>query len=103
MAKSMRSKVKRSYRHKKREEGIYAATEAARLERLNAKLQSVITTPKVDLVDAEEDDDEDETMRGWYWFTAFGLVDPEEITPERLESLRRIDRTRAGLSRKDFD
>ncbi|KAF9008689.1 hypothetical protein BDQ17DRAFT_1323263 [Cyathus striatus] len=42
MAKSTRSKVKRSFRHKKREEGVYAATEAARLNRLNTKLQQVI-------------------------------------------------------------
>ncbi|KAL9712473.1 hypothetical protein Ac2012v2_003711 [Leucoagaricus gongylophorus] len=39
MAKSTRSKVKRSFRSKKRESGIYAATEAARLQRLNQKLQ----------------------------------------------------------------
>ncbi|EIW82245.1 hypothetical protein CONPUDRAFT_103177 [Coniophora puteana RWD-64-598 SS2] len=45
MAKSTRSKVKRSFRAKKREEGVYAATEAARLNRLNAKLT---TTMKAD-------------------------------------------------------
>jgi len=41
MAKSIRSKAKRSFRSKKRETGVYAATEAARLHRLNAKLVSV--------------------------------------------------------------
>ncbi|KAJ6516085.1 hypothetical protein C8R45DRAFT_958744 [Mycena sanguinolenta] len=43
MAKSMRSKVKRSYRANKRETGIYAATEAARLNRLHAKLSAVVS------------------------------------------------------------
>ncbi|KAI0049578.1 hypothetical protein FA95DRAFT_1581639 [Auriscalpium vulgare] len=38
MAKSMRSKVKRAFRAKKRETGVYAAVEAARLHRLNTKL-----------------------------------------------------------------
>ncbi|KAK0490778.1 hypothetical protein IW261DRAFT_1413245 [Armillaria novae-zelandiae] len=43
MAKSLRSKTKRDFRSKKREDGIYAATEAARLHRLNAKLMAVIS------------------------------------------------------------
>ncbi|KAF9221893.1 hypothetical protein BS17DRAFT_796722 [Gyrodon lividus] len=38
MAKSIRSKVKRSFRAKKRETGKYAAAEAARLNRLNTRL-----------------------------------------------------------------
>lgn len=42
MAKSTRSKVKRSFRAKKRDEGVYAATEAARLQRLNSKLTAKI-------------------------------------------------------------
>ncbi|KAI6035183.1 hypothetical protein F5J12DRAFT_887002 [Pisolithus orientalis] len=42
MAKSLRSKVKRAFRTKKRTEGVYAATDAARLNRLNAKLAGVI-------------------------------------------------------------
>ncbi|KAJ8585295.1 hypothetical protein M405DRAFT_844584 [Rhizopogon salebrosus TDB-379] len=42
MAKSTRSKVKRSFRAKKREEGVYAVTEAARLHRLNSKLTAKI-------------------------------------------------------------
>ncbi|PPQ95516.1 hypothetical protein CVT26_008544 [Gymnopilus dilepis] len=41
MAKSLRSKVKRSFRSKKRETGVYAAAEAARLHRLNSKLRQV--------------------------------------------------------------
>ncbi|KAI0721843.1 hypothetical protein C8T65DRAFT_629349 [Cerioporus squamosus] len=44
MAKSTRSKVKRHFRAKKREEGVYAATEAARLQRLNMKLRALTTT-----------------------------------------------------------
>ncbi|KAJ7638630.1 hypothetical protein FB45DRAFT_903403, partial [Roridomyces roridus] len=41
MAKSTRSKVKRSFRSVKRTEGVYAAVEAARLNRLHAKLSQV--------------------------------------------------------------
>ncbi|KAF9449908.1 hypothetical protein P691DRAFT_798758 [Macrolepiota fuliginosa MF-IS2] len=42
MAKSTRSKVKRAFRSQKRESGVYAATEAARLQRLNLKLHQVV-------------------------------------------------------------
>ncbi|KDQ29124.1 hypothetical protein PLEOSDRAFT_1075936 [Pleurotus ostreatus PC15] len=62
MAKSTRSKVKRSYRHKKREEGVYAATEAARLNRMNAKLLAVAAAPKP-LVEEEKDADDEDEMR----------------------------------------
>lgn len=41
MAKSTRSKIKRHFRAKKRETGVYAAHEAARLERLSSKLAAV--------------------------------------------------------------
>ncbi|KAK0191190.1 hypothetical protein F5146DRAFT_1047409 [Armillaria mellea] len=56
MAKSLRSKTKRDFRSKKREDGIYAATEAARLHRLNAKLMAVMSKDKdgdIPLGDAE--------------------------------------------------
>lgn len=53
MAKSTRSKVKRAFRAKKRTEGVYAATEAARLQRLNTKLRALTTT-------GVDDDDDDE-------------------------------------------
>lgn len=46
MAKSLRSKVKRAFRAKKREEGIYAATHAARLQRLHAKIDAIAAAPK---------------------------------------------------------
>ncbi|KIK48785.1 hypothetical protein CY34DRAFT_797941 [Suillus luteus UH-Slu-Lm8-n1] len=60
MAKSTRSKVKRSFRAKKRDEGVYAATEAARLQRLNSKLTAKIDEDEelAELVegDAAQDD-----------------------------------------------
>ncbi|PBK72818.1 hypothetical protein ARMSODRAFT_880721 [Armillaria solidipes] len=66
MAKSLRSKTKRDFRSKKREDGIYAATEAARLHRLNAKLMAVISKDKdgdIPLEDAEgEVEDSTESM-----------------------------------------
>ncbi|TFK43156.1 hypothetical protein BDQ12DRAFT_674490 [Crucibulum laeve] len=60
MAKSTRSKAKRSFRSKKRETGIYAATEAARLNRLNEKLVQLTKTDAdgdVEVEDVEGDND----------------------------------------------
>jgi hypothetical protein len=85
MAKSLRSKVKREYRSKKREDGIYAATEAARLHRLNAKLRLTIS-PKLD----QDDMDVEEGMPGWFWFTAFGLLDSDDISPESMRIMNRV-------------
>jgi len=86
MAKSTRSKVKRSFRSKKCESGVYAATEAARLQRLNQKLQHVIGKDrdgdmKVDLIQENPGDS------GWYWFVRSGLLDPDDITLDNLSSL----------------
>ncbi|KAG8685712.1 hypothetical protein FRC08_012950 [Ceratobasidium sp. 394] len=46
MAKSMRSKSKRSFRRTKRESGVFAAADAARLERLNRKLAAKVNADK---------------------------------------------------------
>jgi hypothetical protein len=56
MAKSTRSKVKRSFRAKKRDEGVYAATEAARLERLHSKLTTKIDDGDEELAEPVEGD-----------------------------------------------
>lgn len=61
MAKSTRSKVKRAFRAKKREQGVYAATEAARLARLHQKLRGIASTDAdgdVRVEDAEEIQDD---------------------------------------------
>ena len=83
MAKSLRSKVKRAFRSKKRESGIYAATEAARLDRLNARLLQITKTdvPHV----AKEAEVTGEGDSGWCWFACLGLLDPNDITLENLE------------------
>jgi len=60
MAKSMRSKVKRAFRSKKRQSGVYAATEAARLHRLNARL---VQTTKMDRADVDEREGEGDPVR----------------------------------------
>jgi hypothetical protein len=82
MAKSMRSKVKRIFRSKKRESGLYAATEAARLQRLNAKLLQIT---KTDVTDAAKETEEGEENPGWCWFACFGLLDPNDVMLESLE------------------
>lgn len=46
MAKSLRSKTKRAFRAKKREEGVYAAAHAARLDRLHAKIEAIVAAPR---------------------------------------------------------
>lgn len=84
MAKSLRSKTKRAFRSKKREEGVYAATAAARLNRLNAKLlQTTKRDPQGDEI--LEDPESQADALGWCWFATFGLLDPNDITLESLE------------------
>lgn len=97
MAKSLRSKSKRSFRSKKREEGVYAAAAAGRLHRLNAKLLEITTKPPGS---AEEGQDEP----GWCWFATFGLLDPNDLTLDSLESFAtgcrtfgRTDASPAGI------
>ncbi|KZV69137.1 hypothetical protein PENSPDRAFT_652601 [Peniophora sp. CONT] len=64
MAKSTRSKVKRAHRAKKREDSVYAAVEAARLQRLNAKLVGLTTQdPPTEEVSEDEEGGEDEKMQ----------------------------------------
>ncbi|GJE84627.1 hypothetical protein PsYK624_007030 [Phanerochaete sordida] len=61
MAKSTRSKVKRAFRAKKREDSVYAAVEAARLARLHDKLRGIASTDAegdVKVEDAEDLHDE---------------------------------------------
>lgn len=71
MAKSLRSKSKRAFRAKKREDGIYAATHAARLQRLHAKIDTIVAAPKPDqdeiledVENAEGDEEVQEEMAG---------------------------------------
>ncbi|KAL0949575.1 hypothetical protein HGRIS_009624 [Hohenbuehelia grisea] len=91
MAKSTRSKVKRSFRGKKREEGVYAVTEAARLQRLHAKLSAVASQPKPvheeDVEAGENDEGVEEKMAGWCWFTTLGLLDSADITVDVMAAL----------------
>ncbi|PIL36798.1 hypothetical protein GSI_00488 [Ganoderma sinense ZZ0214-1] len=105
MAKSTRSKVKRHFRAKKREEGVYAATEAARLHRLSMKLKT-LAAQEVEDEEMPEGEDRPENAEaermddaaGWWsspdsivdpplWFAALGLVDPDDISPERMGRL----------------
>jgi hypothetical protein len=89
MAKSMRSKVKRSFRSKKRETGVYAATEAARLHRLNSKLVATVTKDRDGDVLVEDADAEGDDKLGWSWLPVFGLLNHEDLTAESMESLVR--------------
>jgi hypothetical protein len=82
MAKSLRSKVKRAFRSKNRESGIYAATEAARLDRLNARLLQITKTDATHVADSEAKGEGDS---GWCWFACIALLDPNDITLESLE------------------
>lgn len=83
MAKSLRSKTKRAFRRVKRESGVFAAADAARLHRLSSKLQAKIRTTQdgdvslTPLVDNATDDKEVE--EGWWWFAIFGLLDADVL------------------------
>lgn len=84
MAKSLRSKVKREFRSKKREAGVYAATEAARLHRLNAKLVNVVSKDKDGDEVLKDEAAEGEDVPGLCWIAAFGLLDPEDISVDSM-------------------
>jgi hypothetical protein len=80
MAKSLRSKTKRSFRAKKREEGVYAAAHAARLQRLSSKL---VETIKKDAegdvsLDAAADEELVDEVPGWLT-TALGFMPDFEL------------------------
>jgi hypothetical protein len=98
MAKSTRSKVKRAFRAKKRTEGVYAAAEAARLQRLNAKLHALTTATNAaggegdggrerERARQSQEELQDVDMPGSCWFAAFGLLDHQEINPTLLDYL----------------
>ena len=92
MAKSTRSKVKRAFRAKKRDQGVYAATEAARLNRLHQKLRMIASTDvegDVPVEDAEAEAEEGKAMQegGSYLCFCLGMVDHQDITPEVMERI----------------
>jgi len=67
MAKSIRAKTKRAFRRVKRESGVFAAADAARLQRLSSKLRAKLgTDPEGDVTlpvaveDAAEGETEEE-------------------------------------------
>ena len=73
MAKSLRSKTKRTFRRIKREDSAFSVAHAARLERLNSKLSIIKALPKPQV------EEEGQEESGWYHFSLFGLVDPDSI------------------------
>ena len=109
MAKSTRSKVKRHFRAKKRHDGVYAATEAARLHRLSMKLRALVASDEAGAEEGKEDaemaaegEGEEGAQGEWaddagpvaagsspspFWLAALGLVDPRDITAERMAEL----------------
>jgi hypothetical protein len=90
MAKSLRSKVKRSFRSQKRESGVFAATEAARLNRLSTKLMTVASRKENEVEKAEHQEQLPQDCQdspGWCWFALFGLLDANDITAEVLDAI----------------
>ena len=66
MAKSLRSKTKRAFRAKKREDGVYAAVHAARLQRLHARIDAIAGAQKPvpdEILEGAEDADGDEEVQ----------------------------------------
>lgn len=104
MGKSIRSKTKRTYRAKKRDNGVYAATEAARLERLNAKLTATASKPIHEFDHAREGGEGgEETIQGWSWlnFAFFGLGDHADISPEQMARFMQAKGVDAQMRRED--
>ena len=109
MAKSLRSKTKRSFRAKKRSDGIYAATEAARLQRLNSKIRAKFAphAPPGHLDDEPLHGDQAEELAGEeqtgpYWFELLGLLGHDQLDPERMhamDTLVRVCERRGGMRR----
>ncbi|CAE6418978.1 unnamed protein product [Rhizoctonia solani] len=64
MAKSTRSKSKRAFRRHKREDGVYAATDSARLQRLSAKLAAKISADKDGDQEMEKEEDSEQQVEG---------------------------------------
>ncbi|KAF8708230.1 hypothetical protein RHS03_04272, partial [Rhizoctonia solani] len=86
MAKSMRSKSKRAFRRTKREEGVYAAVHAARLERLSSKLAAKVSADKDGDQAMEKEDTEVQVQDGsegefpsalWYRFRGTNACESE--------------------------
>jgi hypothetical protein len=90
MAKSTRSKVKRSFRKAKRNDSIFAVTHAARLGRLSQKLAAIARpTAALNTLEQSEETTEEETVEdpeGWHFYALFGLVDPDAITVDTMTS-----------------
>ena len=99
MAKSTRSKVKRHFRAKKREEGVYAATEAARVERLAAKLAAKLAAIRgaekeddvaEEAAQREEGDVADEQLGSFALL--LGVVDADDITADTMRFIGHLGR-----------
>nr|GAT53972.1 predicted protein [Mycena chlorophos] len=87
MAKSLRSKVKRSFRANKRQDSVYAATAAARLDRLHAKLSAVVSA------DVERDDEDEMEME------QDGDALLASDVPAQINDSMQVDGTTAGSSK----
>jgi hypothetical protein len=94
MAKSTRSKVKRAFRSKKRTQGVFAVADAARLQRLNAKLHALTNAAAAAEEEEEEEggeegekEQQDVDLPGSCWFAAFGLLNHQDINPTLMQSL----------------
>lgn len=76
MGKSIRSKAKRTHRRTKRETGVFAAQDAARLQRLSAKLAARLDADPepIDGNEAGRCSDLDDP------FLALGVVDQDDLT-----------------------
>ncbi|KAH9050065.1 hypothetical protein EDB84DRAFT_1450766 [Lactarius hengduanensis] len=96
MAKSTRSKVKRAFRAKKRTEGVYAATEAARLQRLNAKLRA-LTAAVVDKDDGQETGNSKEEEREDVPAAGDG-DDAEMVSPTAIEGVEAAQKFKGKVS-----
>ncbi|KAF8524740.1 hypothetical protein JB92DRAFT_2879122 [Gautieria morchelliformis] len=101
MAKSIRSKTKRAFRRVKRESGVFAAADAARMHRLSARLKAKLGVDKdgdvtlTQLVDeaAEGKETEEVTMAENRGEASAGADEGDASTPQKVStSGRRLSR-----------
>lgn len=110
MAKSMRSKTKRSFRRTKREAGVFAAADAARLERLSKKLADKVVADKDGDAPMEEEEGEGEVEAGegepvWKICQAVERICEGVVMMHKGSKMKRegFEMLREALARRDED
>ena len=72
---------------------MYAAAEAARVNRLHQKLKALAMRDAdgdIEVEEVDRFDDEGANGAGWFWFAQFGLMDQDDVTSESMSRMQTI-------------